>query len=170
MSKITIDQLDIRAHERYARDQKHLDRKIIQDAGMIPAQSEVLTTYAVYFSFWETLFEWTRKNVPWASFIPPSKYFAQRTRCFSYRLIPGIGSEEDEEMGEQGSDESPDDQQNETLLEEMKEKVLNLEVEAAQSSLVEKDKITLIKLFDAVADLNGILKEVYSKKLQYQKG
>lgn len=172
MSKITIDQIGISAHERYARDQKHLDRTIMQEAGMIPAQSEVLTTCAIYFSFWETLFEWTRKNIPWASFMPPPKYFAQRSRCFSYRLIPTIGSEEDEQMKEQTQDfdGKPDDNQNEVFLEEMKRKISDLEARSNDSSIVEKDKLTLIKLFDAVAGLNGILKEIYSKKLQYQKG
>lgn len=102
--------------------------------------------------------------------MPPSKYFAQRTRCFSYRLIPGIGSEEEEDMEQENSDEQPDEQPSELFLEVMKEKILNFEAKAAPIDIVEKDKMTLIKLFDAVADLNGILKEVYSKKLQYQKG
>lgn len=174
MTKITIDQIDINAHERYARDQIHLDRKIIQDAGAIPQQSEVLTTYAIYFSFWEKLFEWSSKNLPWASFMPPSKYFAQKTRCFAYQLIPAIQSEEDnQEEGssqEEGADDSSEDERKALLLKEMKEKILNLEAKADPKGTVEQDKMTLIKLFDTVADLNGILKEVYSKKLQYQKG
>ena len=50
MNRVTIDNLDIRSHDRYAKDQEALDRKYINESTAIAAHSEILGTSAICFA------------------------------------------------------------------------------------------------------------------------
>ena len=148
MSNITISDIGIKAHERYAQDQKNLDTRYIHESPFIPAQSEVIGTSIIYSSKWEALFELNLINIPWAMFLPPPKYHGKRKRLFSYRVLsknPSFDPEEDQES-----------------FEEKKQLLWKSENET--------DKLPLLRLLDVIHFLNNMLKDIHCRMGQYQKG
>ena len=161
MEKITVDQIGIEAHKRYAVDQENLESSYITDSSMIPQHLEIAGTSAIYSSKWEELFEINLKNIPWAAFSPPPKYFSHRNRFFSHALIPGILWSEEDESEEDEERENERKKQNETL---------HAIIEAISSRKIKGDGSALLNLIESVKFLNSLLKEINSRKLQYQKG
>ena len=101
MKAVTIDNLDIKDHVRWAQDQTDLDATYFTEARAISQHPELLGMSVIYASQWELLFDWQKKNAHWASFAPPSKYYLASRRLFSFRLFPTIYWEDDEEDAEQ---------------------------------------------------------------------
>ncbi len=161
MEKVTVDQIGIEAHKRYAVDQETLDTVYITDSSMIPRHLEMAGTSSIYSSKWEELFEVHLKNIPWAAFSPPPKYYVQRNRFFSHALIPGILWSNDEEQDEDEGHEEERKKQNETL------KTL---METIAVRRIKENETALLNLVESVKILNSLLKEINSRKIQYQKG
>ncbi len=149
MEKITIDQIGIEAHKRYATDQALLDLSYITESQMISPHLEIAATSQIYSSQWEELFGIHLNNIPWAAFSPPPKYNAQRKRFFAQTLIPSIFF----------SDEKEDDD----------ESFKNF-MHALACRKIKKDESALLGLIESIKLLNSLLKEVNARKLRYQKG
>ncbi|HSX04229.1 MAG TPA: DUF5399 family protein [Rhabdochlamydiaceae bacterium] len=161
MEKVTIDQLGIEAHRRYAFDQETLDTAYITESPLVPQHSEITGTSAIYSSKWEELFEVHLKNIPWAAFSPPPKYFRQRNRFFSHALIPGIlWSDEDE---------NEEDEERDNERKKQNESMRNI-INAISCRRIKGEESALLNLIESVKLLNSLLREINSRKLQYQKG
>ena len=168
MDAVTIDQMDIKVHERYALDQEKLDTSFIKDSALISHYSEVMGITSIYSSKWEELFEIHVGNLPWAAFSPPPKFHIQKNRFFSHRIIPSM------DWADENEDEEKEEQQKEGAevpkLNEIKRALIARKLGAEPLSLFEKDKTALINLLDSIKFLNCLLREINAKKLQYQKG
>lgn len=165
----TIDNFDIKIHERYAQDQVALDKTFIVESALLSAHFEITGTSSIYSSKWEELFELNIRNIPWAAFTPPPRYHKQAKRFFSYRILPTIYVEdEDEETGEEQQHEESEEKKR---AKEILKKAHSAKKGASEDPyLFERDKSTIINLLQSVVHLNKLLTQVYSRKLQYQKG
>lgn len=92
----TIDNLGIEASTRYAEDLKELDQKLINEARVIPGQTEIEITDPFFLTELEILFN-AQKQQTWATFFPPKGFSEQKKRLFMFQLIPSLGSEEKHE-------------------------------------------------------------------------
>ena len=101
---------------------------------------------------------------PFAVFVPPPGFTSMRNRFFSQALSPEFdwidNADDDEDLDEKEREE----------LEMYKRKILSKKSTRMPSSLVERDKTALLKLFDAIGLLNALLREIHGRRLQYQKG
>lgn len=168
MKAITIDNLDLKDHVRWAQDQAVLDPTYLKEAQAIAQHPEYLGMSTIYASQWEALFEWQKRNLHWASFTPPLKYHVASRRLFSFRLFPSIyWSEEEEEE----SNEDPLEHQEKEPSANLWKQVANVATFSHQPSvLFEKDKTTILNLLESIKQINGMLAHVSARKLQYQKG
>lgn len=154
---VTIDQLDLKDHVRWAKDQSAFDVALIKESDIVAHHPEILGTSAIYPSKLEELFEMQKKNLPWAAFEPPKNFHMFSRRFFSYRLFPNIYWEEE------GRDDEEDSHQN------LKQQVIDLQNPDAQA-IFEKDKTAMLNLLDSIEWINHLLKQINARKLQYQKG
>lgn len=161
---VTIDNYDVKIHERYALDQAGYDPKFLCDASEIPMHFEVVSTKENLVSKWEELFGIHLHHHPFAYFTPPPRYAMMRNRFFSYRISPEFdwGSLEDDDEEEREKEE----QQAEIYKNKIKAKKSKI----MPLALFERDQTALLKLIDSIHLLNGFLREVTARKLQYQKG
>ncbi|MCI0382146.1 MAG: DUF5399 domain-containing protein [Chlamydiae bacterium] len=171
-SNVTIDNIGIKVHERYAQDQFLLELKYITESHKIPHQSEIVSISALYSSKWEELFQIHIKNIPWAHFIPPPQYKSQRKKFFSYRLSPKINlmQEDEEEADEQADDFLDGEEIPESRVDLIKKMIFSQTNDLLSATLLEKNKTSLCCLLDSINFLCELLREVDSRKLQYQKG
>jgi hypothetical protein len=171
MKPVTIDNLNIKDHVRWAKDQELLDPTYTKEVSLVSHHPEVLWNSIILTSKWEELFEWQKRNVSWANFEAPDKYHLVSKRLFSYRLFPNIywkdedEESEDKEHQEQGEDKH--EQEGTNLLKQ----VLDLEKFPNQPMpLFERDKSTIVSLLESIKFLNTLLAQINARKLQYQKG
>lgn len=170
MRAVTIDKLDIKNHERYAKDQQKLDTKYITESTAIGNYSEIVGTSTIYPSNWELLFELQIRNLPWAVFAPPFRYNVQSNRFFSYRILPSIYVD-DEEEGEENQDEEEHDHKKERHRAEFLKKISNAQKGVKQSlASFEQEKTAITSLLEKIRYLDKILGQINSRKRQYQKG
>ncbi len=159
---ITIDQLGIEIHNRWAADQEKLDAKYINESNFIPDHSEIAGTTPIYFSKWAEIFDIAPNYITWAAFVPPPDYEKQCNRFFSFDITPKfrwLEQEEDEE------EEKPKKQ-----LDKIKRRLKSNKPAALHQTLVKRDQNALINLLDSMKSIHDLLREIQAKKLQYQKG
>jgi len=161
---ITIDNYAVEAHERYATDQSLYEMKYISEANLIPRHFEMAGNQSTITSKWDELFETHLNKHPWANFDPPPKFNLMRNRFFSYVISPEFDWFEDEE------DDEEKEKHEKRRLEEYKEKIGSKKSQLIPIALLEKDRTALFNLLDSIQSLNGLLREVHARKLQYQKG
>ncbi len=110
MKHVTIDQLDLKDHVRWATDQEVYDAYFVNEASQVAPYPEIIASSHIYPSKLEELFEMQKKNLQWASFAPPHNFYLFSKRFFSYRLFLDIyceekGDEEDSSEQEDSSEE-----------------------------------------------------------------
>lgn len=169
MKAVTIDQLDMKDHVRWANDQQQYDISFINESHLIAPHPEILGTSSIYASKLEELFEMQKKNVSWAFFSQPKNFYLFSRHFFSYRLFPSIfwdeGAEDDNEVEEQESFEG--DGNSVDLIKE----VMNLKkAPHHNSSIFEKDKTVILNLLESIKGIDRMLLQINVRKLQYQKG
>lgn len=165
MKPVTIDQLDIKDHVRWAQDQEGYDISFVKESHLVAPHPEILGTSVIYPSKFEELFELQKRNLPWASFSQPKNFHMFSKRFFSYRLFPNIYWKDEDDNEE--SEESADEESSDDLIQEViRIKKLGNQTE----SLFEKDKSTILNLLESIKWVNHLLKQINARKLQYQKG
>lgn len=97
----TIDQLDLNVYNMYAIRTKmveQINQEIQLDkASSIPPQTHVINIFPK-LSELDLLLGVVPLNVPWAYFLPPPRlHFIRRSPFAFSRLIPSMGSEEEQE-------------------------------------------------------------------------
>lgn len=162
MKAITIDQLGIETHERYAKDQEVFDPTFIKEAA---PHSQILGTSSIYSSEWEKLFACNLGSHPWAAFASPPQFFPlSRRGFFSFSLAPSLGK-----TLEVREEEENQSKKVEAFLEQ-KNRLLHAKLPHRAGATLEKERSTLFALFLSMENLNDLLQEINSRKLQYQKG
>lgn len=160
MKAVTIDNLDIKDHLRWARDQEILDIDYVAEASIVAPHPEILGLSAIYPSKFDELFELQNRNQHWASFSPPKNYFLFGRRFFSYRLFFSIHWEDEKEFLE---DSEP------TC--DLIQAVSRLKKTSSQTPLLfEKDKSTVLSLLESIRRITKLLEQIHARLLQYQKG
>jgi len=162
MKPVTIDQLDIKDHVRWAQDQEGYDISFVKESHIIAQHPEILGTSVIYPSKFEELFELQRRNLPWANFSPPRNFHMFNKRLFSYRLFPNIYWDDNE-----NEEESSEEDSNYDLIQEV---IRIKKLENQTHSLFEKDKGAILNLLESIKWVNQLLKQINARKLQYQKG
>jgi hypothetical protein len=166
MKPTTIDNLKIDEHVRWAHDQTLLDPIYTQSSPLVEHHPEILWTTTLLTSKWEELFDWQKRNIPFAHFETPDGYHGVSKRLFSYRLFPSIHWKEEDET-EEDAPEKAEAPPHHNLLKE----VLSLEKNPAQpTALFERDKSHILHLLEEIKELNSQLAQINARKLQYQKG
>lgn len=161
MKAVTIDQLGMKDHVRWAEDQESYDIALVSESHLVAPHPEILGTSIIYPSKLEELLELQKRNQHWAIFPALYNFPLFGKRFFSYRLFPSIYWEE------RGEDEEKEEESSENLIEA---------VIRAQSpnghidSLFEKDKTAILKLLESIQWINQLLKQISARKMQYQKG
>lgn len=162
---VTIDNYNVEAHERYATDQSLLDFTFIKESNIIAPHFEMAGGQSTIASKWDELFETHLNKHPFALFAPPPKFSGMRNRFFSYAISPEFDwVEADEDADEEKQ------RKEQKKLEEYKEKIQSKKSKSTPIALLEKDRTALFNLLDSIQMLNGFLREVHARKLQYQKG
>lgn len=168
MPAVTIDNYSQEIHERYASDQLKHDPTFLRDASEIPTHFNAAVTKTGTITKWEELFEIHLHKHPFASFFPPPRYEKMRNRFFNHSLSPEFDwmeSNEDEEKEREKEKEHA-----RQLAKLYKKKILSKGTQAIPLALFEKDRSALLNLIDSIQLINGFLKEINARKLQYQKG
>lgn len=167
----TIDNLGVDASTRYAEDKRILDESIIKEARSIPSQAEIEVTAPYYPAEIEEILHLQPTAITWASFIPPSRYFEQRKRLFTFQLIPSMGSEDKKESQTQkilGKLKSLTELKAQKDK-ERKDKRQQYEDERALEE-EEKEKNILTSLLNNISLFDKLIIEINSRRSQYQKG
>ncbi|MBI3236313.1 MAG: DUF5399 family protein [Chlamydiales bacterium] len=166
MKAVTIDNLDLKDHIRFAQDVMNLDTTYLTDAQAVAKHPEHLGVSTIYASQWEALLERQKRNIHWASFSPPSKYHLANKLLFSFCLFPKAFWEDSEESKQEDSEQKKEEKEN---LPDLFIQVMKTEPKH-RSSLFEKDKSCILNLLESIRDLNKLLAHISARKLQYQKG
>lgn len=163
MKAVTIDNLDMKDHVRWAHDQQTYDTSLVTESAIVAPHPEILGMSLIYPSKFDELFELQNRNQHWAAFSPPSNFHLFSKRVFSYRLFRSIHWETDEE------EENPEDENEPTT--DLIRAVGRIKKSKDQPiSAFENDKDCVLDLLESIQWLNQLLKQIYGRKLQYQKG
>jgi hypothetical protein len=106
----TIDKLDISVYNLYAlrtRMIEQINQQLrLDQASSIPPQIQVLDIYPKLTEL-DILLGIVPLHTPWAYFLPPPKFRLMRRSPFSYRVIPSMGTYDDQEQEEKKLDDIP---------------------------------------------------------------
>lgn len=169
----TIDNLGLDVSTRYAEDQKYLDAKMIKESKAIPSQTEIDVTIPAFSSEFDLLFETSKRNLPWADFIPPDKYNEQKKRLFTFQIVPSLGSQDKKESQAQkilSRLQEPVQYNKEKDERQQKDSRKKRWEEAREQQEQEKEKKILSNLFHCILLLDRDLIDINSRRTQYQKG
>lgn len=166
----TIDNLGVDVSSRYAEDQKILDDTLVKESQTIPLQAEIDVSSPFYPNEIDEFLHIQPTKITWALFTPPSQYFEQRKKLFTFQLIPSMGSEDKQESQalkildklksmEQKAHENQETKDKRQIYEEG----LVLEEE-------EKEKKVLTSLLNTISIFDKLIIEINSRRNQYQKG
>ncbi len=142
---VTIDNIGIESYQRYAFDQKTLDKDFIQSSKQLAGKTEVSVTTPYPRSEFDDLFNLQKKSVSWAGFQPPQNYLAHTRSIFSFHILPNLGTVMD--------------------LQELKDKLL-----IKKDKEKKKKKNSILDLLDCIIELEENLSFIKSRREQYHKG
>lgn len=185
----TVDNFDIKIHQRYAADQANLDKKYITDSVNAGPYFEVVATTSTYSSKLATLLESNKRNICWAAFPEPAEFSSQRNRFFAFQILTNFHWIDDHEREEDETLEYEEEQGDlsEERKKELQQKILRdeklvliyvnelisrieeLEKTADSRRLFEKEKTCMLNLINCIRYLNSMIAQVKTRRLQ-QKG
>lgn len=106
----TIDKLDISVYNLYAlrtRMVEQINQQLrLDQASSIPPQIQVLDIYPKMTEL-DILLGIVPLHTPWAYFFPPPAFRFIRRSPFSYRVVPSLGSYDDQAQEEQKLNDIP---------------------------------------------------------------
>jgi hypothetical protein len=171
MKGVTIDNLDIKDHLRWAKDQEILDLSFVSDADVVALHPEFMGMSMIYPSKLDELFELQKKNQHFAHFAPPMQFHLFAKRFFSYRLFPSIHWENHKNGEDEEEESKPDSEAELDVNHDLIQAVTRIKhLRSQASSLFEKDKDAILNLLESIKWINDLLQQIHAKKLQYQKG
>lgn len=152
---VTIDNISIQSHRRYAQDQRSLDPLLLKESKEVFSHPEITGTTRIFGSHWAALFGIDLLHPSWARFSPPPRYNRQAKRFFSYKIIPEL------HFPNEAFDD--DDKNEKRKREQMKQYILKQDADR-------RDKSILIDFLETLHNLDDQLGQILAKKLQYHKG
>lgn len=163
---LTIDNYDVSVHERFAKDQEALEPVFLVESGKIPAHLDIAALDKSLLSKWEALFELDRHRHTFAQFAPPPRYSLMRNRFFSHVVSQEF------DWAEEADEEDQEEQrkQEEKRAKLYKEKIKKTKCSTLPPLLFERERSHLLNLVDSIHLLNGFMREIHGRRLQYQKG
>ncbi len=168
MKAVTIDNLDIKEHIRWAKDREIFDAALVHDTHQIAQHPEISGLSAIFPSQLEELFNWEKGVNPFANFAVPYNVHQFSRHLFTYRLFHNIHwkqANDDEDASEEDESEGKSKPEENLLLQ-----IKAVRTSSHNSTIFEKDKSTLISLLESIQSINKMLEQITSRKLQYQKG
>ncbi|MFY7842742.1 MAG: DUF5399 family protein [Rhabdochlamydiaceae bacterium] len=177
--KVTIDNLRIKDHNKYANNQKAFNPVFVKDSPFISQQSTIDSIEPFYHSAFDKLFGLIFKNQPWARFEAPP-FSLNRFHCFSSSIVPFLDSENhlsqkidqaylDSVHMFYAKEEIPSKFSQENLTQTKHDLIQSLENTISTEFLMQQQEI-LKELITCVEDLNKMIVECNTRRLQYQKG
>ncbi len=142
MKSVTIDNIGVQAHRRYAKDKAELDPTFLTEPLLLVPHVPSNSLSAIYSSKWEELFD-LKGNSSWANFSPPPEFHLASSRLFRFDTFRPFWDTDAESSFESTK----------TLI-----------------SSEWEDHPTINSLLDAIEKIQALLFLVHSRKLQYQKG
>lgn len=152
----TIDNLGVESSNRYAEDREQYDKSLLPMTGFVPSQTKITSTYPIYPSEFDLLFELGKVGASWGIFQPPSLYRSMRRPLFSGQLIPDLGPVDSYEG----------------KMEKLRA-LANREREARnpeEGEQVGKEQETLLKLLSSLILHDQLGIDINSRRAQYHKG
>jgi|GEM_PF-3240201 len=142
---VTIDNLPITEHTRFAIDQMQLEERFVNEAAFIGEISEEIVPAPSFESEFAHLFGFSITNVPWAHFSPPKQ--RGKKALFSRKgLLPNL---------------HPDQ-----LITQCFDNLNDEELSHGKKRAKER----LRKFLDQLKDLEALMHEIYTRISQIQKG
>jgi hypothetical protein len=165
----TIDNLGIDSSIKYAENQYELSSA--KELTLAPAkvtQSAELQQATPITSEYDTIFQTSLRNKGWAHFLIPPGYLQQGRTCFSFQMIPSLGSEEQLlNLKQRITDKVEKEKQNMTQIKGSRQELLEKEL-LVQKTQSDGDKLS--KLLETIRSLDKILTDLNSQKNRYQRG
>jgi hypothetical protein len=158
----TIDNLGIRANERYAKDQNLFEAQFIKESRLIPQKTEISVLKPYVPIEFEEFFS-LGKQVPWAVFSPPPNYYPETKPLFSYQVIPSLGTYEKQE-----DDEDKLEGLKDVLEKHHKKRKVAQSLEETKDE--ERERKILVSLFQCINHLDKALSFINARRNQYQRG
>src|SRR3984957_1922939 len=152
-----IHNLGIEVSTRYAEDKQALDETLIKEARTVSAQTQISVMAPSFPSEVEALLHIERTHLPWATFLPPERYFEQRKQLFTFQLIPSMGSEDKKES------------QSLKILSKLRS-MAEVANQTGEDKEEDRDKKILTSLLNTIASFDKMIIETNSKRGQYHKG
>lgn len=158
---VTIDQIGIEVHDRYAKDQeklKKIDSFFIKDAA---PHFETTGTSSIFTSEWEKLFSFfSDRNHTWAQFADaPNFSLPGRRSFFSFALVPSLeGFSQEEESGER------------VYFAEERERLSSVKIPHHALAHLERERSQLFNLLDKIGEFNELLQQIHSNRIGTQRG
>jgi hypothetical protein len=170
MKAVTIDNLSLKDHVRWAQDQA-IDATFVRNVEAISPYPDISGKSAIFPSQLEALFEWDKGSRPWAHFTAPDNILLFSRRFFSFRLFPNIHWDDtrEENEGEEQQDKEEQDEEETAQKKDLIKHLLSVQKKEKSSSF-EKDKNNLLALLESIRYIDSMLAQIASRKLQYQKG
>ncbi len=144
----TIDNLDVNIYMDYANRSQHVEEVqhdfALNQAAKIPPQTLLVNLYPKPSEI-DMLMGTLPVVVPWAYFVPPKRLFQQRRSTFSFsRIMPTLGTYEEEEQQEQDLDDTE-----------------------CETELEEKEKAILKRCFAEIKKINGWMNFIIGRVGQF---
>jgi len=158
----TIDNLGVDASIRYAKDQELFEPHLIGESRLIPQKTEVSILKPAALSEFDQIYT-VGNTISWALFSPPPNYYTYDKGLFSYQLIPSLGNYEKLEA------DSDKIEALESALEKSDEKQRRGPSDPEREK-DEKNRKSLLALFQCIDKLNKNLTLINSRRNQYQRG
>jgi hypothetical protein len=152
----TIDDLGVEPSVRYAKDQKELDTRLVEESRFVPLKTEVVVTTPYVPSEYERLFSIPRQR-PWAQFSEPPATAERSGLVFTHRIIPSLGGYEKQEADLD-------------KLEGLEESLGKQQKEAQPEAHEEQEAMSLVDLMRLIVKLEKALNLINARRNQYQRG
>lgn len=165
----TVDNLGSEVSTRYAEDKKFYDEKLVKDARAVSGQTEIDVTTAAFPTEFDQLFETSKRNISWADFFAPPKFHEQKKRLFTSQVIPSLGSDDKKEMQAARIKELVAQTRQKKEQGEKDKRQIPWE-EQKELEEEEREKSTLLNLFNLVIATERDFIDINSRRRQYQKG
>lgn len=165
----TIDDLGIDSSIKYAENQTDLtSAKELTIAPSKITRSAELQTATPITTEYDSIFQTTLRNKGWANFLTPPGYYQQGRTCFSFQMVPSIGSEDQIlNLKQRLTDKVEKEKQKMQQVKGSKQEILEKEL-LLKKTESGADKIS--NLLETIHSLDKILTDLNSQKNRYQRG
>ena len=167
----TIDNLGLEPSVRFAKDQAYYDHTITAESSYVSTQTEVDVLSPYFTPAFDSIFQMSMRNSPWAFFSAPKGYNDQNMRLFTFQAIPSLGVEELQSANIEKIQEFSERVKNSRGKKKKRTKQKgDVSEEDQEGDETLKEAKTLLHLLEYITDLDKLLQTINSRRGQYTKG